>query len=178
MSKIEFESFIFSKCFWLNSERIECIRSEILPTVYDRVGGDAPIQKLSSSFYERVYNDPSLKTIFASSTKQEAVENQADFLTQLFGGPRRYAERKGKYTRLVSRHGAYQINERHAEQWLAHMRVSIEDVPEFANDDELSCALNDYFTYTAFWIVFGLTNGIVNRGQPTGGTTVDPGRNW
>lgn len=47
------------------------------PSMYDRLGIEG-FQELSTLFYHRVFDDddPRFQSIFSSSTKQEAIENQ------------------------------------------------------------------------------------------------------
>lgn len=47
------------------------------PTIYDRLGTEG-FEELSTLFYNRVFDDgdPWFQSIFSSSTKQEAIENQ------------------------------------------------------------------------------------------------------
>mmetsp|Transcript_24603 Transcript_24603/g.44522 ORF Transcript_24603/g.44522 Transcript_24603/m.44522 type:complete len:90 (-) Transcript_24603:81-350(-) len=48
------------------------------PSMYERIGKEEGFRKLSELFYERVFNDPSpwFLSIFSSSTKAEAIDNQ------------------------------------------------------------------------------------------------------
>eukprot|EP00186_Timspurckia_oligopyrenoides_P000493 CAMPEP_0182446600 /NCGR_PEP_ID=MMETSP1172-20130603/4301_1 /TAXON_ID=708627 /ORGANISM="Timspurckia oligopyrenoides, Strain CCMP3278" /LENGTH=179 /DNA_ID=CAMNT_0024642551 /DNA_START=248 /DNA_END=784 /DNA_ORIENTATION=- len=179
MAKAEIESYVFSKISrpGCDSERIQYVREQVFPSLFEDVGQDA-VWKLANEFYSRIYSDSFMIEIFAASTKDEAIQNQFEFLVQLFGGPKMYASRKGKYTRLVSRHAAYQITEAHAVRWLLHMESALNTIPSFSSDEFRFRALMDYFSYTAYWIVFGVQQGYVNRGQPSGATTIDSGRNW
>mmetsp|Transcript_45274 Transcript_45274/g.109586 ORF Transcript_45274/g.109586 Transcript_45274/m.109586 type:complete len:148 (+) Transcript_45274:167-610(+) len=51
------------------------------PSIYDRLGIEG-FQELSTIFYNRVFedDDPRFQSIFSSSTKQEAIENQLYYL--------------------------------------------------------------------------------------------------
>lgn len=65
---------------------------QLQPNLYERIG-DEGFRKLSTSFYERVFDDTEsawFLNIFSSSTKHEAIENQHLFFVQTFGGPDLY----------------------------------------------------------------------------------------
>lgn len=72
------------------------------PSVYERIGKEEGFERLSQLFYDNVFADkdaPWFLSIFASSSKAEAVENQYRFFVQTFGGPDLYAQKKGKVGR-------------------------------------------------------------------------------
>nr|XP_029145578.1 two-on-two hemoglobin-3 isoform X4 [Arachis hypogaea] len=52
---------------------------------------------LSTNFYDRVYNDEEewFRSIFGKSKKEEAIQNQYEFLVQRMGGPILYSQRRG-----------------------------------------------------------------------------------
>lgn len=52
---------------------------------------------LSTNFYNRVYDDDQewFRSIFANSDKQNAIQNQIEFLVQRMGGPTLYSQRRG-----------------------------------------------------------------------------------
>jgi Bacterial-like globin len=65
---------------------------KLSPTIFERLGEDG-IELLSTLFYDRVFHDkdsPWFLSIFASSSKSEAIENQYLFFVQTFGGPDLY----------------------------------------------------------------------------------------
>jgi truncated hemoglobin YjbI len=127
---------------------------QLEPSLYDRIGSEGFYQ-LSTLFYNRVFADATnawFINIFASSTKQEAIDNQYRFLVQTFGGPDLYKTKKGKYTRLVGRHANYNIGVRAAERWMQHMVAALDELFD-NNDKEVKHALQNYFQYTAHYIV-------------------------
>jgi truncated hemoglobin YjbI len=84
--------------------------TNLVPSIYERIGRADGFERLSQLFYDRVFADKDATwflNIFSSSTKAEAVENQYMFFVQTFGGPSLYQQKKGKYTRLVGRHANY-----------------------------------------------------------------------
>ncbi|KAA8495940.1 Two-on-two hemoglobin-3 [Porphyridium purpureum] len=175
----EYDSYIQQQTLRaeLTAASVKNMKENIFPQFYEMIG-DEPINQLTKEFYSRVYDDQKLASVFSSSTRSEAQSNLFAFLTELLGGPRRYTELRGKYHRLVGRHIAYNIDESAARRWLANMDEALHAVPAFAANSYLLELLLDYFSYTAYWIVFGKRTAYMKPGQPSGGNTVDTGRIW
>lgn len=112
--------------------------------VYEQAGGDAAFQRLVDAFYARVETDPVLRPMFPADLTA-GKEHQFLFLTQFFGGPPRYQERRG-HPRLRARHLPFPIGRREADAWLGHMLAAIDEaaIPEPART-----RMRGYFTYTA-----------------------------
>ena len=121
-------------------------------------------------------------SIFASSTKEEAIANQYRFFVETFGGPALYKQAKGqKHTRLAGRHANYAVGHRAAERWIQHMGAALDAHPllqplDQEGNQEIKHALQCYFRYTAHYIV--VASEYMRPDQLSGGTTVDPGRAW
>jgi len=150
------------------------------PNVFDRLGGEEGTKLLSTLFYNRVFSDsknPWFVSIFASSHKKEAIDNQYRFFVQTFGGPTLYTDKKGgRFMRLAGRHAAYPIGTRSATRWVEHMISAMAEHPSTSVDGELRYALNDYFNFIAHYIV--ATMEYMRPDQLSGGTKMDPDRVW
>ena len=129
--------------------------TQLEPSVYDRIGSER-LLRLSTAFYDRVFAeaDDWFRNIFASSTKQEAIDNQYRFLVQTLGGPPLYRDKKGPYTRLAGRHATYAIGHAAAETWVGHMQEAMAEVLE--EEEDVRDALSDYFRFTAHYIVVAM----------------------
>jgi truncated hemoglobin YjbI len=128
---------------------------QLQPTLYERLGCEGFLS-LSERFYNRVFADKQTAwflNIFSSSTRQEAIENQSLFFVQTFGGPDLYRQKKGKYTRLVGRHAAYNIGPEAADRWVRHMMAAVREHEILRYDEEAITALHKYFLFTAHYIV-------------------------
>ena len=148
------------------------------PSLYDRLGLDG-ILALSRLFYDSVFSDKDnlwFINIFASSTKEEAIDNQYRFLVQTFGGPSIYQDKKGKYTRLVGRHANFIIGQAAAKRWLHHMDLAMKNHDGIQHDEEAREALRLYFRFMAHYIV--VAKEFMRPDQLTGGTQIDKGSNW
>ena len=90
MSKIELQKQAYQASGVSFSESEQVL--QLKPTIYDRLGEDG-IELLSTLFYNRVFDDkdaPWFLSVFSSSSKSEAIENQYRFFVQTFGGPDLY----------------------------------------------------------------------------------------
>ena len=122
--------------------------SETGQSVYEAAGGDGPIALLVEHFYRGVEGDPVLRPMYPDDLT-EAREHLFLFLTQLFGGPRRYEERRG-HPRLRMRHFPFTIGARERDAWLTHMRAAVDAT---GIDDPARQAMLDYFEQAAHFLV-------------------------
>lgn len=94
-------------------------------SVYQLVGGDAAFRKLVDVFYEKVEQDPLLRSMFPDDL-EPGKQWQFLFLTQFFGGPARYQEQRG-HPRLRMRHMPFRIDQEARDHWLQHMLDAIDE---------------------------------------------------
>ena len=150
MSKFELRERAFQAGGVTYEESLEA--TQLVPSLYERLGRESGMELLSRLFYDRVFGDDSEKhqwflSIFASSTKEEAIDNQFRFFVQTFGGPDLYRQKgKGKFTRLAGRHANYPIGHRAAERWVMHMEHAIDEHPELKLNNSTrirSCRCDD-----------------------------------
>lgn len=99
--------------------------SENQQNIYELVGGDPMFRELVDRFYAYVEADPVLRPMFPADLT-EGKEWQFLFLTQFFGGPARYAERRG-HPRLKMRHYPFAIDRESRDHWLAHMLRALDE---------------------------------------------------
>jgi hemoglobin len=117
-------------------------------SVYEEVGGDEAFRRLVDLFYARIEADPLLRPMFPADLGP-GKERQFLFLTQFFGGPPRYNERRG-HPRLRARHLPVPIGTREAERWLGHMLAAVDEagIPEPARTK-----MRNYFDYAAHFLI-------------------------
>jgi hemoglobin len=117
---------------------------------YDLVGGDAGVRALVDAFYDRM----DLEDAFAGIRKLHppSLDGSRDklywYLSGWLGGPRHYVERFG-HPRLRARHLPFPIAEGERDQWLACMRMAMNDV---GLSEDVSAALMNAFFGTADWM--------------------------
>jgi truncated hemoglobin YjbI len=111
--------------------------TQLVPSLYERIGRESGMEELSRLFYDRVFGDCNenkyqwFSSIFASSTKAEAIDNQYRFFVQIFGGPDLYRQKgKGRFARLSGRHANYPIGHGAADRWVMHMEHAMNEHPK------------------------------------------------
>jgi hemoglobin len=106
-----------------------------LPSLNDWVGGPESIQHLLTRFYAKVRTDPVLSPIFAGMNPKHAEQVSA-FITEVFGGPKRYSESGGSHAKMIAHHMGRQLTHQQRRAWLNLLldtadEVGIRDDPEF-----------------------------------------------
>ncbi|KAI4316165.1 hypothetical protein L6164_024171 [Bauhinia variegata] len=119
---------------------------------------------LSTNFYNRVYDDEEewFRSIFASSKKEDAIQNQYEFFVQRMGGPPMYSQRRG-HPALIARHRPFPVTHQAAERWLHHMQQALDSTADI--DDESKVKVMNFFRHTAYFLVAG--NELKNQNQQT-----------
>lgn len=117
------------------------------PRLYATLGPE-PFWRIAKAFYARIEADTELRGMFPEDL-EPAIQNQAEFLIQYFGGPGDYSARKG-HPRLRMRHMPFRIGPRERDRWLEHMKSALDDaqIPTPARE-----AMWEYFMHTANFLV-------------------------
>jgi hemoglobin len=97
-----------------------------LPSVYEKIGGEKTIRKIVDIFYSLVPKHPELQHLFPKDLSH-TKEKQFLFLSQFFGGPPLYTEKRG-HPRLRARHLPFPIHQHTAEAWLSCMATTLDRV--------------------------------------------------
>lgn len=93
-------------------------------THYERLGGAPAIRKLVFHFYNLVEKHPVLKPIFPDDLT-ETRQKQYWFLTQFFGGPPLYTEKRG-HPMMRRRHLEFPIDQKAVDAWLSCMSQALD----------------------------------------------------
>jgi|AntRauTorckE6833_2_1112554.scaffolds.fasta_scaffold00855_4 hemoglobin len=112
-------------------------------TYYQKVG-EANFRKLIDDFYDHLSDDPLLRSMYPKDL-EPAKERLFLFIIQYFGGPQRYAEKRG-HPRLRARHARFPVTEEARQHWMQHMTHALDQNPM---DEEAKTFLKGYFEYTA-----------------------------
>ena len=97
--------------------------SEMLRTMYERVGGMPFFAALVERFYEGVTADPQLRPLYPDDLAP-AQRSLTLFLAQYWGGPTIYSEEKG-HPRLRMRHSPFVIGPIERDRWFHHMAAAV-----------------------------------------------------
>ncbi len=117
-------------------------------SIYDMIGGDAPLQLMVEAFYAAVAQDELLRPMYPPDL--EAPKRRLYlFLVQFFGGPRRYSEERG-HPRLRMRHFPFAIDMQARDHWLKHMLAAIEaaEIAEPARSQ-----MQEYFARSSAFLI-------------------------
>lgn len=96
-------------------------------TFYDEIGGEATIRTIVHVFYAGVANDPLLRPLYPEDDLGPAEERFFMFLSQYWGGPTTYSERRG-HPRLRMRHAPFAVTPDARDRWLVHFRAGLDAV--------------------------------------------------
>uniref|UniRef100_A0ACD5UFU5 Uncharacterized protein n=1 Tax=Avena sativa TaxID=4498 RepID=A0ACD5UFU5_AVESA len=123
--------------------------------VFEALGGTPqPFVDLSTNFYTRVYEDEEewFREIFSESKKEDAIQNQYEFLVQRMGGPPLFSQRRG-HPALIGRHRPFPVTHRAAERWLHHMQQALDSTESINSDTKTKMMY--FFRHTAYFLVAG-----------------------
>ena len=95
-------------------------------SIYEVVGGDEGLKRLTDAFYRRVAHDAVLRPLFAKNLRHES-QMLARFLAELCGGPPEYTERHG-HPLMRARHRHIRIGEAERDAWVAAMAAALDEV--------------------------------------------------
>ena len=109
-----------------------------IPTLYDWAGGRQAFETLITRFYEKVLADDVLKPIFTHMSK-EHQNHVANFIIEVFGGPKNYTESGGSHYGMVKKHFGKHLNEKHRKQFVK-LLIDTADEINFPDDPEFRSA--------------------------------------
>ena len=92
-------------------------------SLYERVGGDAGVQRLIGGFYERVLADPQLSPFFVHIPMEKLRRMQVEFFTSALGGPLQYTGRP-----LAHVHHGQGITKHHLRCFTDHFLASLQSL--------------------------------------------------
>jgi truncated hemoglobin YjbI len=97
------------------------------PTLFEWAGGLPALTRMTRLFYSKyVPEDPLIGPLFADMSPNHP-ERVASWLGEVFGGPKRYSEQYGGYTRMVSQHLGKGLTEAQRARWVSLMCRSADE---------------------------------------------------
>jgi hemoglobin len=99
------------------------------------MGGADAITQLTALFYSRVPTDPVLAPIFARMSADHAP-HVAEFLAEVFGGPKVYSEARGGHANMIRQHLSRSLSDVQRQRWIALLlecadQLNVPADPEF-----------------------------------------------
>lgn len=116
--------------------------------VYGAIG-EAGFTRLVAAFYAQVPGDDILGPMYPHGDLAASEERLRDFLVFRFGGPVRYAERRG-HPRLRARHAPFRIDGAARERWVTLMDRALDQA---ALAPEADALLRAFFHDTATFLI-------------------------
>lgn len=106
-----------------------------VPTLFEWVGGAAALERLTTTFYGRVPGDPILAPVFARMSADHP-RHVAEFLGEVFGGPKVYSEARGGHAEMIRHHLSRSLTHEQRRRWIALLlecadAIGVPDDPEF-----------------------------------------------
>lgn len=133
-----------------------------IPSLYDWLGGQATLNRLTTRFYEHVRDDAVLAPVFARMGADHPA-HVAAFLAEVLGGPADYSARHGGHPHMIRQHLNRHLAEAQRRRWVT-LLLDTADELTLPADPEFRSALVGYLEW-------GSRLAVLNS-QP--GATVDP----
>jgi hemoglobin len=116
------------------------------PTLYDFAGGAEAFLALSLAMHERCLADPVLNHPFSHGTSPEHDVRLAEYLGEVFGGPRVYSERYGGHSAMLDMHSSTGADDDLGSRFLSCFDQAVDDAG-MPHDPEFRQALHDYMAW-------------------------------
>jgi hemoglobin len=116
------------------------------PTIYEYVGGREALLRVADAHYRRCLTDPVLVEVFGTDGKPGHVEHLADWLGEVFGGPKVYTERYGGHEALLRHHGGLDITEPQRRRFVEAF-LAAADEAGLPDEPRLRARLEEYLEW-------------------------------
>ncbi|MFI9380600.1 group II truncated hemoglobin [Kutzneria sp. NPDC052558] len=115
------------------------------PTLYDWAGGEKALTELTEAFYRQVLRDDLLEPLFRGMSP-EHPHRVAQWLGEVFGGPKTYTEERGGYPTMLAMHLGKAITEPQRRRWVNLLQDAADEVGLPA-DPEFRAAFTGYLEW-------------------------------
>jgi len=117
---------------WAGFSRIVISSMDEASSIYDRIGGEAGIERLVDSFYEKVLADGELKVHFEKASMDKLKRMQREFFAMATGGPVIYSGRP-----IAEVHKPFAINRREFQRFTGHLVATLKEIEHLPRQDVL-----------------------------------------
>jgi hemoglobin len=106
-----------------------------IPTLFEWLGGNEALIRLTTRFYQHVKGDAMLAPVFAHMGADHPG-HVAAFLGEVLGGPASYSEQHGGHAHMVQQHLNRHLSQEQRRRWVSLLletadELSMPDDPEF-----------------------------------------------
>jgi len=119
---------------------------EPTPSLYAWAGGRHAFVRLIDAFYDRVELDALLAPLFGGRVTPEHRDHVAAWWSEVFGGPARYTEQLGGYSRMLAHHLDLAITPAQRSRFTALMSIAADDAG-LPDDPEFRAAFVGYLEW-------------------------------
>ena len=112
-----------------------------MTSLYERLGGEAAIDKAVDIFYRKVLTDDRISSFFDDVDMDRQASKQKAFLTMVFGGPNQYsgADMRAGHRHLVARG----LDDSHVDAVIEHLGTTLAELGAAREDIEQVAAIAD-----------------------------------
>src|SRR5436853_2237582 len=97
------------------------------PSLYEWIGGQPALEKLTAIFYAKVFQDPLLAPVFAQMGA-EHPKHVATFIGEVFGGPKSYSHGHGGHAGMITKHLGKHLAEPQRQRWMQLLLQSADEI--------------------------------------------------
>jgi hemoglobin len=116
------------------------------PTLYEWIGGNETLEKLTRVFYQKVFKDDLLYPVFKNMPGDHS-KHVAHFIGEVFGGPKLYTENdSGSHHKMIQHHIGKMLDEEKRKRWIALLLETVDEVG-LPDDPEFRSALVGYLEW-------------------------------
>jgi hemoglobin len=117
----------------------------VVPTLYDWVGGNSALLKLTTRFYEHVKGDGLLSPVF-SHMGVDHPAHVAVFLGEVLGGPAEYSQQHGGHPHMIRQHLNRHLSQEQRKRWVSLLLETADEL-KMPDDPEFRSALVGYLEW-------------------------------
>ena len=106
-----------------------------IPSLYEWAGGKPALEKLTATFYTKVFGDQLLSPVFAQMGPDHP-QHVAAFIGEVLGGPEDFSKTHGGHAGMIMKHLGRHLTHEQRRRWMDLLlqtadEVGLPDDPEF-----------------------------------------------
>jgi len=135
-----------------------------VPSLYEWLGGEEALLRLTEAFYREVLKDDLLYPLFAGMDP-EHPQHVALWLGEVFGGPSAYTDSHGGYRHMIRQHLGRGIQEKQRRRWVSLLMDAADEVG-LPGDPEFRAAFVSYIEWGTRLAVINSQPGVKEYDAP------------
>ena len=135
-----------------------------VPSLYEWLGGEEALLRLTEAFYREVLKDDLLHPLFAGMDPGHP-RHVAVWLGEVFGGPSTYTDSHGGYRHMIRQHLGRGIQEPQRRRWVSLLMDAADEVG-LPDDPEFRAAFTGYIEWGTRLAVINSQPGVKEYDAP------------